>query len=138
MEVQTRDAYTVVAVGGAVGACARYVCVELQPASTAGFPWSVLLINVLGSALLAWVLVLGEQRFPASSPWHHLWRPFAATGVMGGFTTTSAWAVLSVEFFNSGQALAGLGFAFGSLMAALVAYVLSHELAVGLVRRRKA
>lgn len=81
----------VIGVGGALGSLARYGVNEALPYA-GGFPLSTLLENVVGSLLLgALLVVLTELRTP-----HRLARPFLGTGVLGGFTTFSTYAVDSI------------------------------------------
>lgn len=75
----------VVAAGGALGSLARYGLAVAMPQGRGELPRSTLLVNVLGCLLLG-VLV-------AAWP-HSRWlRPFLGTGVLGGFTTFSTFAI---------------------------------------------
>lgn len=81
----------VIAAGGALGSLARYGVNVALPHS-GGFPWSTFLENTVGCLLLGMlVVVVTELR---SS--HRLMRPFLGTGVLGGFTTFSTYAVDSI------------------------------------------
>lgn len=76
-----------VALGGALGAVLRWA-LELALPVGQGWPWATLLANVLGSAALGWLVVHGDRR---RHPW---WlRPGLGTGLLGGFTTFSTYAV---------------------------------------------
>jgi CrcB protein len=75
----------VVAVGGAIGSLARYGIAVALPHGRSELPVSTLLVNVLGCLLLGG-LVAGWPR----ARWV---RPFLGTGVLGGFTTFSAFAL---------------------------------------------
>ena len=78
-----------IAVGGAVGAVARYLVGETWPTPAGAFPVSTLAINVVGSALIGVLMVLiTEGRIN-----HRLLRPFLGIGVLGGFTTFSTYTV---------------------------------------------
>lgn len=133
-----RREYAAVAVGGALGALARAAVLEVWPERPGWFPWSIFGVNVLGAAVLALVLVWGERSLTTHRHWHHLWRPFMTTGVLGGFTTTSAFAVLSVELVSSGQPATALAFVLGSVAAAALAHSAAHALALRLLRRAEA
>ena len=89
-----------VAIGGAAGSCLRYwVSLLLGPAAAGqGFPWATLTVNVLGSLGLGVIFVLGEGRslFGADV------RLLLGTGVMGGFTTYSAFNLESIGLMQSG------------------------------------
>lgn len=73
-----------VALGGAVGALARFAVTVTWPGSM-----PVLAINVLGCLLMGLLLAATD------SGAHRLVRPFLGTGVLGGFTTVSTYAVLT-------------------------------------------
>lgn len=132
MDRQTRHAYAVVALGSVIGASARALASSIWPAATAVF-----VVNILGAGLLAIALVWGERSFGPHSRWHHLWRPFAATGVLGGFTTTSAWAVLSLEIQDQ-DFWGAVAYRAGDVAAALAVYLAVHALAVRAWNRRPA
>lgn len=89
-----------VAIGGAAGSCLRYwVSLSLGPITVGqGFPWATLVVNVLGSLGLGLVFVLGEDRtlFGADV------RLLFGTGVMGGFTTYSAFNLESIGLMQAG------------------------------------
>lgn len=101
--------------GGGLGAAARYGADRLWPTAAAGFPWTTLAVNALGCALLgALMALLAGARRP-----HRLLGPFAGTGLLGGFTTFSAYAVEFGELLRHGRAAAGAGYLAGTLLAAL-------------------
>ena len=80
-----------VMVGGALGSLLRWGLSEVWPAGA--LPWATLATNLTGSLALGVVLVVGELVGPQARhharSYVHLWRPFMATGVLGGFTTFS-------------------------------------------------
>jgi CrcB protein len=84
-----------VAVGGAIGALMRWGLASAVVGG--GFPWATFITNISGSFALGVVLVVGEVVGPHKryrhKPWVRLWRPFMATGVLGGFTTFSTFAL---------------------------------------------
>ena len=103
----------VIAAGGALGSLARYG-VNLALPHSGGFPVSTLLENVVGCFVLgALLVVLTELRRP-----HRLVRPFLGTGVLGGFTTFSTYAVDAVT--RDSAAVAAL-YLVGTLALALTA-----------------
>jgi CrcB protein len=103
-----------VAIGGAIGAIARYMTnIGLLRLIGPGFPWGTLTVNVVGSFLmgLAWVLldVRGAMRFA----------PLVMTGVLGGFTTFSAFSLDAVTMVERGQAGLGLIYVAVSVAASI-------------------
>ncbi len=100
-----------VAAGGALGASARYaVNTAFARAIGPGFPWATLAVNVAGSFLMGvlviWLARRGEQ---------HL-APLLMTGVLGGFTTFSAYSLDVVTLWERGQAGAAAAYALGSVV----------------------
>ena len=79
---------TAVALGGVLGAEARYGLGLLVPHGAAQFPWSTLLINGTGSFALGALLAVLAVTRP-----NQLIRPFAGSGILGGYTTFSTFAV---------------------------------------------
>jgi CrcB protein len=107
----------VVALGGALGACARYGAGLLWPAPAGGFPWTTLGVNALGCLVIgAFLVAITEGR-----PVHRLVRPFFGTGVLGGFTTFSTYAVDIRRLVEGGRPAAGLLYLLLTVAAALVA-----------------
>lgn len=89
-----------VALGGAAGAVLRWL-LELALPAGAGWPWATLLANVLGSAALAWLVVHDDRHQ------HPRWlRPGVGTGLLGGFTTFSTYAVQVAVMGGADPALA--------------------------------
>lgn len=84
-----------VAVGGAVGASARWVTGELFAREPGGFPWATLLVNLAGCAAIGWCA--RRIRHP------ELWL-LVVTGGLGGFTTFSTFAVETRELVTGGHA----------------------------------
>lgn len=112
-----------VAAGGALGAAARYGMAEAWPAPVHGFPWATLAVNVVGC--LAIGVLLGVERRP-------LVRGFAGTGVLGGFTTFSTYAVEADGLWRADHPWLAAGYVAATLSCALGAACLG----IMLVRRR--
>ncbi|PBC65555.1 chromosome condensation protein CrcB [Streptomyces sp. Tue6028] len=106
-----------VALGGAMGATARYGAARLWPAETAGFPWTTFWVNVLGCAVMGVFMVLITDVWAA----HRLVRPFIGTGVLGGFTTFSTYVVDIRRLVDEGRPWTGFGYLVATLIAALAA-----------------
>jgi len=100
--------------GGAVGALLRHLLGELAP-DGAGFPWTTFGINVAGSLLLALLPALSAVRRS---------RTLAVAlgpGVLGGFTTLSAYAEQGRALLADGESLLAGSYLLGTLLACLVA-----------------
>ncbi|MFD8495288.1 fluoride efflux transporter FluC [Amycolatopsis sp. NPDC059657] len=107
----------VIAAGGAIGACTRYGATLLWPTEATAFPWTTFAINITGSALLGFVLVLIIERATV----HPLVRPFVGTGIIGGYTTFSTYAVDAQRLIGNGHALTALVYLMATLLTALAA-----------------
>ena len=91
-DVRRRELATLlatIAVGGVIGSAARYGAGLAWPTSAGSFPWTTLLINVVGCALMGVLMVAVTEAYST----HRLVRPFLGTGVLGGFTTFSTYTV---------------------------------------------
>lgn len=112
-----RGVVVAVAAGGAIGSAARYALALAWPTPVAGFPWATLLTNLIGCALLGALMQVIAARIAP----HRLLRPFLGTGVLGGFTTFSTYAVESRSLLAAGRpGLAG-AYVLGTLAGALAA-----------------
>ena len=78
-----------IALGGMIGAVARYAVANAWPAPAGRFPWSTFVVNVSGSICLGFLLRLIVERLPR----HRFARPLLCTGLLGGYTTFSTFAV---------------------------------------------
>jgi CrcB protein len=89
-----------VAIGGAVGSVARYLT-GMVAARLFGpnFPWGTLAVNVVGSLAIGIFAELIARRFSAPLEW----RLFIITGILGGFTTFSAFSLDIATLYDSGN-----------------------------------
>lgn len=93
-------AWLAVAAGGALGAVARFAMAGAVARAAGGsFPWGTLAVNVLG-ALLMGAIVEGAARAGAISADLKL---FLTTGVLGGFTTFSAFSLETAMMMEKGD-----------------------------------
>jgi fluoride exporter len=113
---------TVVLVGGAIGTAARAALESAFPAQPGGWPWTTFAINVTGSFLLGLLLETLSRRGPDAGLRRYL-RLGLGTGVMGGYTTYSTFAVETVRLLGlgGGAVVVGLGYALGSVVLGLAA-----------------
>jgi CrcB protein len=124
------DVVATVAAGGALGALARWVVAEALPHAGGHFPWATLLTNVLGCFLIGVVMVVVIERLPDQ----RLLRPFLGTGILGGFTTFSTYAVDTRGLVASDRPALAAAYLVGTLVAGLLAVVLGLRLTERVVR----
>lgn len=107
--------------GGGIGAGARFL---VQAAMLRwlgpGFPWWTLAINVVGSFFMGVVVELVASRFANSAEV----RTFLATGILGGFTTFSAFSLDFVTLIDAKQQTAAMLYAIGSVSLSILAMYL--------------
>ena len=106
-----------VAVGGIVGAEARYGLAVALPHAPGAWPWATLLANVSGCLLIGVLMVLVTERFRA----HPLARPLLGVGVLGGYTTFSTYAVDAVTTAGAGRPGLALAYVAVTPLLALAA-----------------
>ena len=83
--------WLLVAMGGAIGSMARYgVGVSSLRLLGPGWPYGTLIVNVVGGLLMG---VLASWLAHAMPPEHERWRVLLGVGLMGGFTTFSAFSL---------------------------------------------
>lgn len=103
-----------VALGGALGASGRYLTgLAAVRLLGPGFPWGTLIVNVLGSFAMG-VLVVALAQLSAGR-----FAPFLMTGVLGGFTTFSAFSLDAITLVQRGQTGLAMGYIAASVALAL-------------------
>src|ERR1043165_1129224 len=116
--------FLIVFVGGGLGAALRHG-MNLLSARLFGtaFPWHTLIENVTGSLVMG--LLAGYFAFKADPSSQH-WRLFLTTGILGGYTTFSAFSLDSVLLYERGETglaalyvLGSFALAIGGLVAGL-------------------
>lgn len=111
------SALTAIAVGGAIGALARYEAGLALPHLPGELPLETFLVNVAGCLLIGALIVTVTEWTRA----HPLVRPFLGTGILGGFTTFSTYAVDTEQLLRIGRAATAGAYLMGTLAAAVAA-----------------
>ncbi len=113
-----------VALGGAIGAALRYLTnVSALRLFGTGFPVATLVVNVVGSfAMGVLVTVLARKGG------NHL-APFLMTGILGGFTTFSAFSLDALTLWERGQTLTAFTYVAASVILSLAAIAAGLALA---------
>ena len=110
-----------IAVGGALGALARYgIGISLADKWVKGFPVPTLLINISGAFLLGLVNTLFQERFPVPPPV----RLGIGVGFLGAYTTFSTFSFEIISLFESGRVGEGVLYAVLSLVLGLIGVVI--------------
>ena len=109
-----------VAIGGAFGASLRYLAVLAL-----GGPWATLAVNVAGSFVMGLFYVLLAERAALA--------PLLMTGVLGGFTTFSAFSLDAFKLMEASHLGLALFYMGGSVILSLVALGIGVTIARGLI-----
>ena len=123
--------FLLVGLGGAIGAMARYgvglAALRLAPGAT--WPWATLTVNVVGGLLMGLLVGWMAERAGTS---HENIRVLGAVGVLGGFTTFSAFSLETVLMIERRQFGMATAYVVASVVVAIAA------LMVGLMVARRA
>ncbi len=108
----------IVMAGGALGAGGRYTVASALTSQSLYFPWATLVINVIGG--LAMGLVAGTlARLVSGAGSGESWRLFLGVGVLGGFTTFSAFSLETFTLIERGDVWLALGYALLSVIGSV-------------------
>lgn len=105
-----------VALGGAIGAAARYG-VGVALVRPGAFPIGVLTVNIIGSFLMGLIVVYLGQKMLS-----HL-NPFLMTGILGGFTTFSAFSLEAYTLFERGEVGQAAIYVIASVVLSIAALI---------------
>ena len=106
-----------IALGGVLGSLARYaVVLGVGDDDPAQWPWDTLAVNLVGALLIG--IIATSSAGAAGAPGV---RPFAITGVLGGFTTFSAFAVETGSLLDAGQVVLAVAYVVITMTAGLLA-----------------
>jgi CrcB protein len=106
--------------GGGLGAVGRFaIALWVDERCGVAFPWGTLAVNVAGCFGIGVVATLADEHTLVSPGL----RLFLVTGLLGGFTTFSAFGMETWQLVEDGRALAALANAAASLTAGLAAVV---------------
>ena len=111
---------------------ARYGLDTAWPPSAAGVSWTILAINITGSLLIGVLMEVVAHRMP-QNPWV---RPFLGAGVLGGYTTFSAYAMDVVTALERGAPEVALAYLSLTLAGAIAAAWAASALAQRILRRK--
>jgi len=115
-----------VAIGGAAGSVARYGAYRLWPTGSAGWPVPTFTVNLVGSFCIGLLYMYVAARGASADNARLFWM----TGVLGGFTTYSAFALETVLL---GFSMTGLLYVLATVAGCLLAAVLGVKMGTFLV-----
>jgi fluoride exporter len=108
--------FLIVFIGGGLGAALRHG-VNILAANLIGtsFPYGTMIINILGSLTMG--LIAEYFALKSGLPQH--WRLFLTTGILGGFTTFSAFSLEAALLYERGQIVNAAIYVIGSVVLAI-------------------
>jgi fluoride exporter len=113
-----------VAVGGALGSLARYlIALMMEKTVSVNFPIATVSANLTGCLLIGFFLNYFDMLYINNE-----FRLFVFAGILGGFTTFSAFARESIQFFKAGEPIHAPGYILVSNIFGLAAVVLGFTL----------
>ena len=113
-----------VALGGGLGAAGRFGVSLAVPTRADVWPWATFGINVAGSLAIG-VLAGWLARHPEAEPW----RLFIGVGVLGGFTTFSAYSLETMRMIERNDWVGASTYSIGSVIAGLIAVAIGLAMA---------
>jgi CrcB protein len=114
-----------VALGGAIGSMLRWgLTGVVQRWTGSAFPWGTFVVNAAGSLAIGLIAALALERALVSPAV----RLFSIVGVLGGFTTFSAFSYETLALLRDGQWLAATGYALGSVTVGVIAALVGYAL----------
>lgn len=109
----------IVALGGAIGASLRYLSgIAILRIAGASFPYGTLFVNVVGSFIMGLVIAWLAKRTGGASEELRL---FLATGLLGGFTTFSAFSLDFANMWQRGDTTAAFTYVLASVFISILA-----------------
>lgn len=119
-----------VALGSAAGGVARFAVARIWPAVPGGWPLATMLVNVAGSLAIGWCAAFFAARTAAGEGVEAM-RLFWMTGVLGGFTTYSAFALETVSLASAGAVLRASAYVAMTVVLCLAAATIGRALGPG-------
>ena len=114
-----------VALGGGLGAASRFGVSLAVPARADAWPVATFGINVVGSLAIGVLAGWLSSRGDAGEPW----RLFLGVGVLGGFTTFSAYSLETIRMIERNDWVGASTYSIGSVIAGLIAVAIGLAMA---------
>jgi CrcB protein len=122
-----------VALGGSLGGIARFGAVSAWPVTPEAFPWPVFAVNIVGCLCIGVLMTTVEERLTR----HPLARVFLGVGMLGGFTTFSAYALDTITLWRTGEPYVAAAYLGGTLLAGLGGVMAGMAATTAVLRLRR-
>tara|TARA_Y100001935_G_scaffold252463_1_gene256436 strand:- start:3092 stop:3469 length:378 start_codon:yes stop_codon:yes gene_type:complete len=118
-----------IAAGGAIGALLRYWISMIIFANVGrSFPWGTLVVNIIGSFLIGFLSIFFIDKLAITSEWKNFW----LIGLLGAFTTFSAFSLETVNLIERADYLSAsmnvLANVFACILAAIFGIVIAKQI----------
>ncbi len=118
-----------IAAGGAIGALLRYWISMIIFANVGrSFPWGTLVVNIIGSFLIGFLSIFFIDKLAITSEWKSFW----LIGLLGAFTTFSAFSLETVNLIERADYLSAsmnvLANVFACILAAIFGIVIAKQI----------
>ena len=112
------QAYFLVFLGAGIGGALRHgVNIGCARMFGTAFPWGTLAVNIVGSLIMG--VFAGWLAFKAGEGWSQPLRLFLTTGVLGGFTTFSAFSLDTIVLWQRGESALAVAYVGGSVVLSI-------------------
>lgn len=108
-----------VALGGALGAMARYGLSLFLPQTDGNFPWAIFVANVLGCMLVGMVYFVVVEKISQFA----LFKPMIMIGFLGAFTTFSTFSLESIRLWQQGYTFTSVLYCVSTVVVCFTATV---------------
>lgn len=116
--------------GGGLGALLRYsLSMLVNRVADTGYPWGTLIVNLAGAFAIGLITALGTYKFNMSETL----RAFLVTGLLGGFTTFSAFSLETSVLLTRGDHGAAITYIMASVIGTVILVMLAHLLVRSLI-----
>ncbi|MCL1909885.1 MAG: fluoride efflux transporter CrcB [Kiritimatiellaeota bacterium] len=116
-----------VGLGSGIGGMMRHALSSAIRTNTAAhFPWHTLAVNIAGCFLIGLVFAFFDRNQIS-----HNWKLFLATGILGGFTTFSAFSIETVNLLRDKHFTNAMLYVSASVILGLLATFIAYQLRVG-------
>lgn len=123
------NAMALVFLGGGLGATLRYLAVHGLFVAGIGAAWAILAVNVLGSLVMGIALALADKGVLSFGSTQT--QLLVMTGILGGFTTFSAFSADVLKMLHNGHHASAAVYILGSVVLSLLAVAAGYYLLIG-------
>ncbi len=120
------NGFLYVALGGAIGSAARHGVNMITANLGSAFPLGTITVNVVGSFVMGLLAAFLTTKFAGDETFRLFW----LTGLLGGFTTFSAFSLDAFNLFQNGQTAAAISYVALSVMLSIAALAVGFALAL--------